>query len=112
MDVLSGDDMTSFGLLALGGKGVVSVISNVYPKHMVGLCEKIANGDLEGARSHHVAMMPLTRLLFKEPNPAPTKAALHLLGKIKEEIRLPLIQASAELKSEIRSQLMADGYQL
>jgi 4-hydroxy-tetrahydrodipicolinate synthase len=89
-DVLSGDDIFTLPLLALGGKGVISVISNVVPGDMAGMVDAFAAGDLEKARQLHYRMSPLIDALFIETNPIPVKAALAMMGKIAYELRLPL----------------------
>jgi 4-hydroxy-tetrahydrodipicolinate synthase len=89
-DVLSGDDGFTLPLLALGGRGVISVISNLVPADMAGLVDAFAAGDLKKARDIHYRMSPLIDALFIETNPTPVKAALAMMGKIENELRLPL----------------------
>jgi 4-hydroxy-tetrahydrodipicolinate synthase len=93
-DVLSGDDFTVFPILAVGGKGVISVISNVAPADMAGLVDAFEAGDYAKARGLHFKMWPLMEALFFETNPIPTKAALSMMGKINYELRLPLCKMS------------------
>ncbi len=87
---ISGDDFTVLPLLSLGGCGVISVTSNVAPKAMAELYSAFAKGDMEKARNIHYKLMPLNRSMFIETNPAPAKEALHLMGKISNEMRLPM----------------------
>jgi len=89
-DVLSGDDIFTLPLLALGGKGVISTVSNVAPGDMAGLVDAFLAGDLEKARALHFRMSPLIDAIFIETNPIPVKAALAMMGKIDGELRLPL----------------------
>jgi 4-hydroxy-tetrahydrodipicolinate synthase len=89
--VLSGDDFTVLPLLSVGGKGVISVVSNILPATMAGLCTAYAEGELERAKKLHFELSPLSRAMFIETNPVPVKTALHLLGKIRLELRLPLV---------------------
>ena len=89
-DVLSGDDAFTLPLLALGGQGVISVISNVAPSDMAAMVSAFETGDLEKARRIHYKMIPLIDALFIESNPAPVKAALSMMGMIEYEVRLPL----------------------
>ena len=89
-DVLSGDDIFTLPLLALGGKGVISTVSNVVPGDMAGLVDAFLAGDLEKARALHFRMSPLIDAIFIETNPIPVKAALAMMGKIDGELRLPL----------------------
>lgn len=89
-DVLSGDDAFTLPLLALGGKGIVSVISNVAPADMANMVKAFEAGDLEKAKQLHYKMIPLIDTLFIETNPVPVKAALSMMGLIEYELRLPL----------------------
>jgi 4-hydroxy-tetrahydrodipicolinate synthase len=88
--VLSGDDFTVLPILAVGGKGVISVISNVAPADMAGMVDAFEADNLVEARRLHHKMFPLMESLFFETNPIPTKAALFLMGKIEYEVRQPL----------------------
>ncbi len=107
--VLSGDDFTSYPLLALGGHGMVSVVANVLPGPVARMCKAAREGDWDAARKEHFAIMPLSKLLFVESNPIPVKAAMHLLGKMAKEIRLPLTEASEETCERLRAQLKLEG---
>ena len=88
--VLSGDDIFTLPLMAMGGTGIISVISNVAPADMAGLVDAFAAGDMIRAKALHHKMSALIDALFIEVNPIPVKAALALMGKIKYEYRLPL----------------------
>jgi 4-hydroxy-tetrahydrodipicolinate synthase len=88
--VLSGDDIFTLPLMAIGGAGVISTISNVAPADMAGLIDAFENGDLIKAKALHHKMSKLIDALFIEVNPIPVKAALALMGKIEYEYRLPL----------------------
>jgi 4-hydroxy-tetrahydrodipicolinate synthase len=88
--VLSGDDGLYFPMLALGAKGVISVASNVVPKEMAGLYDAFALGQVARAREIHFRLWPLLQALFIETNPVPVKTALAMMGKVREEFRLPL----------------------
>jgi 4-hydroxy-tetrahydrodipicolinate synthase len=89
-DVLSGDDGFTLPLLALGGKGVISVVSNVVPADMAALVDSWFAGDLKKAEELHFRLSPLIDAMFVESNPTPVKAALAMMGKIENELRLPL----------------------
>jgi len=89
-DVLSGDDFTVLPLLAVGGKGVISVISNIIPGDMAAMIDAFEAGDLEKARELHYRMNPIMEGCFLETNPIPVKTALAMMGKITLELRLPL----------------------
>jgi len=106
-DVLSGDDFTVLPILSVGGKGVISVVSNVAPADMAGLVDAFEAGDLAKAREFHFKMWPLMEALFFETNPIPTKAALSMMGKINYELRLPLCKMSDTNYDRLR-QVLAD----
>lgn len=89
--VLSGDDFTAMPTIAIGGKGVISVISNVCPGDMAKMMEAALAGNSGLAREFHYRMFELMKLMFCEPNPVPAKKGLELMGKIKSGLpRLPL----------------------
>ncbi|MBI5017446.1 MAG: 4-hydroxy-tetrahydrodipicolinate synthase [Deltaproteobacteria bacterium] len=90
LSVLSGDDFTAFPLLCLGGRGVISVVSNPAPADMARMVDAYEAGDLAAARALHYKTQPLARALFLETNPIPVKTALALMGRMAEEFRLPL----------------------
>jgi len=99
---LSGEDATTLGFMAHGGQGCISVTANVAPK----LCAEFQNaclsGDFETALGYQDRLMPLHRALFLEPNPAPAKYALSLLGYMREDVRSPLATVgSADNRAEI-----------
>ncbi len=89
--VVSGDDALTLPILALGGKGVISTTANAAPAAMLELVNAFRSGDLAGARRAHYRVLPLFEALFVETNPIPVKAALALLGQIRDELRLPLV---------------------
>ena len=89
--LLSGDDFTAMPTVLVGGKGVISVISNVYPKGMAQMMEAALTGDLKKAQDLHYRMYPLMKALFCAPNPVPAKIGVELLGRIRSGLpRLPL----------------------
>ena len=89
--VLSGDDFTAMPSVLIGGKGVISVISNVYPRGMAEMMEAALSGDLKKANALHYRMYDLMKLMFCNPNPVPAKKALELMGTIQSGLpRLPL----------------------
>src|SRR6185503_12301403 len=81
--VLSGDDEITLPVMALGGDGIISVISNATPKAMSELCNRMCAGDIAGARAIHFKLLPWMRAAFVESNPLPAKAALAMMGKAK-----------------------------
>lgn len=109
MAVLSGDDGTTFPLYACGGRGVISVVSNVAPREMSEMWDAAKAGDWERARKLHFKLRHLNQLLFVEPSPAPTKAALSLLGRCTLEVRLPLVGATPKLLEELRIEMRSAG---
>ncbi len=107
--VLSGDDFTVLPLLAIGGQGVISVVSNVVPADMAGMCNAFFKGDLEAARKLHYKMWPLMEAMFYETNPVPVKTALKLLGLITGEVRQPLCPLSQANETRLRQVMQAYG---
>jgi 4-hydroxy-tetrahydrodipicolinate synthase len=103
--LLSGDDFTVLPFIACGGKGVVSVSSNVAPRMMADLVAAARAGELAKARELQVRMNTLHRLLFVESNPIPVKWALHLMGVFGPEIRLPLTQLTEPNAAKLRDEL-------
>ena len=103
--VLSGDDATAFPLFALGGRGVISVVSNVAPALMSGMWDAAAAGDWNKARQIHYRLLPLGEGLFVEANPIPVKAALAMMGRMTEEIRPPLYPLAEQYRAKLRAQL-------
>lgn len=99
--VLSGDDLTALPLMALGGKGVISVTSNIVPGRVAAMCNAFAKGDLAGAARLHHEMFPLHQILFVESNPIPVKTALALMGRMEAEMRLPLCPISEQAKARL-----------
>ena len=109
MTVLSGDDATAFPLYALGARGVISVVSNVAPRAMSDMWDAVKAGDWARARQRHYELRVLNHLLFAEPSPAPTKAALALLGRCSVDLRLPLVPATPAMVEQLRSEMRAQG---
>jgi 4-hydroxy-tetrahydrodipicolinate synthase len=107
--VISGDDFTVLPMLAIGGKGVISVVSNVAPALMARLVDAFAAGDLAGAREAHYRLMPLADAMFIETNPIPAKTALALMGKIAPEFRLPMCPMSETNRERLAAVLRAAG---
>ena len=100
--VLSGDDNMTLPLMALGGKGVISVASNIIPRQMHDLCEHASKGNFEKTRKMHYELLPLFKGIFIETNPIPIKAALAMKGMIKESYRLPMCKMKAENREKLR----------
>jgi 4-hydroxy-tetrahydrodipicolinate synthase len=103
--VLSGDDSLTFPLIALGGRGVISVVSNEIPGEMTRLVQEALSGDFTEARRLHYRYLPLMDINFVESNPIPVKAALAEMGLIQPVWRLPLVPPKPENLSRIRAVL-------
>jgi 4-hydroxy-tetrahydrodipicolinate synthase len=99
--VLSGDDFTTLPLMALGGKGVISVSANVAPKMVSDMCSFWEQGKFDEARVLHYRLEPLNASMFIETNPIPVKTALAMMGKIKEEFRMPLCEMAAANREKL-----------
>ena len=91
LDIYSGNDDQIVPILACGGKGVISVLSNVVPKETSEICKTFFAGDVKGAMDMQVKYLPLTNALFCEVNPIPVKAAMAALGFCENYLRLPLV---------------------
>lgn len=107
--VLSGDDFTTFPLLSLGGRGVISVVSNIAPGDTAGMCSLFLSGKLEEARRLHYKLQQLSRAMFVETNPVPVKTALSMMGLIEEEFRLPLVGMEEENRGKVKEALSSYG---
>ena len=94
LDILSGDDNLTLPIIALGGKGVISVASNLIPREMTELVSAAVAGRLEKAREIHYRLLPFLQAIFFETNPIPIKAALVEAGRIEEAYRLPMCPMS------------------
>ena len=105
----SGDDDEVVPLLALGGSGVISVLSNIAPKETHDICEKWFNGDIKGSLDAQLKAFPLIKALFAEVNPIPVKAALNLQGKNVGSLRLPLTEASDKTKALLKDEMTKFG---
>lgn len=103
--VLSGDDALTLPLIALGGHGVISVVSNEIPAEMTRLTHLALVGDYEGARQIHRRFLPLMEINFVESNPIPVKAAMAEMGLLEPVWRLPLVPPKAENRARIRAVL-------
>jgi len=107
--VLSGDDALTLPVLAVGGRGVISTTANVAPAAMVELVAAFRRGDAAGALAVHRRLLPLFDVLFCETNPIPVKAALAEMGRIGDEIRLPLTELTAPNRERLRVVLKESG---
>ena len=105
----AGNDGEILPVLALGGRGVISVAANVAPEAVHAVTQAWRSGDVAAARQRQRELLPLVRALFAEVNPIPVKAALHLLGRIKNELRLPLCPLDEARSEALREALRGCG---
>jgi len=107
--VLSGDDEMTLAVMAAGGDGIISVVSNATPRLMSELCNCMRDGDLAAARACHFRLLPWMRAAFAESNPLPVKAALAMMRKIENVLRLPLVPMDEKHAGTVRGALAAAG---
>jgi len=107
--VLSGDDELTLPILALGGDGLVSVISNVAPRLTAELVRLALSGRFDKARDIHQRLLPWMRAAFIESNPVPVKAALNMLGRMDNRLRLPLVPLAESKSAAVRGALERAG---
>lgn len=107
--VLSGDDALTLAVMAGGGAGVISVVSNMAPRQMSALTEACAKGESASAREQHQRLMPLMSAAFIESNPIPAKAAMAMLGRMENTVRLPLVPLDAKHEGVLRAALRSAG---
>ncbi len=107
--VLSGDDALTLPVMALGGDGVISVTANAAPRQMAQLTDACAAGDLAAARVMHRRLQPWMAAAFVESNPIPAKAALAMMGRIENVLRLPLVPLAESRSAAVRASLVAAG---
>ena len=113
LTVLSGDDSMTLPLLAIGGRGVISVVGNLVPADMKALFDAFEAGDLSSARAWHHRLFSLCRdLLGLSSNPIPIKAALAMLGRDSGEVRLPLVALEPAQADKLRGVLRTYGLPL
>lgn len=109
MDVFSGDDITSASWMLADAKGVISVTANIAPDWMAKLCDAAADKDQETVMALDQQLMPLHQMMFLESNPIPVKWALHKMGLLNDEIRLPLTRLSSRYHAEVEQILNQVG---
>jgi 4-hydroxy-tetrahydrodipicolinate synthase len=101
LTVLAGDDSLALPMMAVGGKGVITVTANIMPAEMASLVKAFAEGKVEESRRLHFKLSPLFAALFYETNPIPVKEALGLMGKIDPELRLPLCSMAQDTREKL-----------
>ena len=107
--VLSGDDALTLPIMAAGGDGVISVVSNATPRLMARLVDLCASSDFTGARQLAMRLTPWFEAAFIDSNPIPVKAALAMMGKIQNRLRLPLVPLSEQHNAPLKAALATAG---
>ncbi len=109
LSFLSGDDTLTLPLMAVGGRGVISVVANIVPRDVADLTRAFLGGDWKRAREIHLKLFPLCQAMFYETNPIPVKTALALMGMITGELRLPLCPMSEANVNRLKAAMRAYG---
>jgi len=109
LSFLSGDDTLTLPLMSVGGRGIISVVANIVPQDVSALTRAFLNGDWKQAREQHLKLFPLCQAMFYETNPIPVKTALAMMGKIREEFRLPLCSMTDANRKKLEAALRAYG---
>ena len=112
VDVYSGNDDQIVPVLSLGGKGVISVLSNVAPQETHDIVAKFMAGDVAGSRELQLKALPVVEKLFCEVNPIPVKAALNLMGKEVGPLRLPLTEMEPEHQAQLKQAMIDFGIEV
>jgi 4-hydroxy-tetrahydrodipicolinate synthase len=107
--VLSGDDNLTLPLMAVGGRGVISVVANFVPRETAELTHAALAGDWKLAREQHLKLYPLSRAMFMETNPIPVKEAMAMLGMIGPELRLPMCRMADANRQRLEALLVSFG---
>ena len=107
--VLSGDDNITLPLMAVGGRGVISVIANIVPRETHEMTQAALGGDWKLARELHLKLFPLSRAVFIETNPIPVKEAMAMMGMVEPEFRLPMCRMSDANRARLRAVLVSLG---
>ena len=105
----SGDDDEIIPILAIGGSGIISVLSNIAPRETHEICQKWFDRDIAGARREQLRAYPLIKALFSEVNPIPVKAAMNMLGKNVGSLRLPLTEMEDKNKELLKAEMEKFG---
>ncbi len=109
MAVFSGDDSLTLPMLAVGARGVVSVVANVLPRDTAKMVAAFFDGRIDEARRIHLKQFPLIRALFTETSPGPVKCALNLLGLCHADVRMPLVDVSDATRKLVKDELKNYG---
>ena len=109
MDIYSGNDDQIVPILSLGGKGVISVLSNPMPRATHDICQLFFDGDVAASRALQLRLIPLVNALFSEVNPIPVKAAMAAMGYCENYVRLPLTTMDTEKEKVLLSLMREEG---
>jgi 4-hydroxy-tetrahydrodipicolinate synthase len=109
LTILSGDDALTFPILACGGKGVISVVANIWPSKVVEMINAFEQKDFAKALSLHEELLPVSNAMFLETNPGPVKTAMNYLGLAAGPLRLPLVQMENDTRDKLISILKQAG---
>lgn len=109
LSILSGDDWATLPLLAIGGRGVISVTANIAPRQVATVIAEWEKGNVAAARELHYKLWPLHSVLFIETSPTPVKTALGMIGKISPEVRLPLAPMLPQNRAKLEQTLKDFG---
>ncbi len=112
LEIISGDDNLLLPILAIGGVGVISVLSNVLPAEVKKVITLFNQGKLVESREQFYRLLPLCRVMFLETNPIPVKAAMHMKGMCSAEVRMPLMPLPEELCVRVRKTFAEYGVNL
>ena len=112
IDVYSGEDALTVPMMAMGGKGTISVLSNVVPKEFVAMTDACKAGDFKTAAELQCRLLPLTNALFSEVNPIPAKAAVSAMGFGEENLRLPLTPMEDDTRAKMYAEMRKLGIQV
>jgi dihydrodipicolinate synthase (EC 4.2.1.52) len=112
IDIYSGNDDQVVPIMALGGKGVISVVANIAPRDTHDMVMKFIEGDIEGSRQLQFKLNPLIEALFVEVNPIPVKTALNLMGFNAGKLRMPLTDMSEANLALLKQRMIEYGFEL
>ncbi|MDY6934698.1 MAG: 4-hydroxy-tetrahydrodipicolinate synthase [Spirochaetota bacterium] len=112
LTLLSGDDNLLLPVLSIGGKGVISVLSNFLPSDVMNIITLFKKGKIDEARKAFYKLLPLSRAMFLETNPIPVKAAMEMLGYCSSSVRLPLMPLTDEKRERLKGSLIDYGVEL
>jgi len=108
-ELISGDDSLTLPVLSIGGKGIISVVSNIVPADVANLVSAFEKGDIKKAKDLHYKLLPLIKAVFLETNPIPIKTAMGLLGMCEPDLRLPMCSMSPENLEKLKIALKDYG---